>query len=138
MDKFKLEFVTPEKSLLSSEVEQVIIPGSEGEFTILADHSPMISSLKPGLIRIYEDSSSEAITYFVTDGFIDMASNNLTILAQSVIEKSEITSEKLNEIIESFQKEVDSTENLDRKNRYNLKIDNVRSVQDQIWFINIL
>ena len=132
MDKFKLEFVTPEKSLLSSEVEQVIIPGSEGEFTILADHSPMISSLKPGLIRIYEDSSSEAITYFVTDGFIDMASNNLTILAQSVIEKSEITSEKFNEIIESFQKEVDSTENLDRKNRYNLKIDNVRSVQDQI------
>ena len=132
MDKFKLEFVTPEKSLLSSEVEQVIIPGSEGEFTILADHSPMISSLKPGLIRIYEDSSSEAITYFVTDGFIDMASNNLTILAQSVIENSEITSEKLNEIIESFQKEVDSTENLDRKNRFNLKIDNVRAVQDQI------
>ena len=132
MDKFKLEFVTPEKSLLSSEVEQVIIPGSEGEFTILADHSPMISSLKPGLIRIYEDSSSEAITYFVTDGFIDMASNNLTILAQSVIEKSEITSDKLNEIIESFQKEVDSTENLDRKNRFNLKIDNVRAVQDQI------
>ncbi|MEL0184376.1 MAG: ATP synthase F1 subunit epsilon [Hyphomicrobiales bacterium] len=132
MDKFKLEFVTPEKSLLSSEVEQVIIPGSEGEFTILADHSPMISSLKPGLIRIYEDSSSEAITYFVTDGFIDMASNNLTILAQSVIEKSEITSEKLNEIIESLQKEVDSTENLDRKNRFNLKIDNVRAVQDQI------
>ena len=122
MDKFKLEFVTPEKSLLSSEVEQVIIPGSEGEFTILADHSPMISSLKPGLIRIYEDSSSEAITYFVTDGFIDMASNNLTILAQSVIEKSEITSEKLNEIIEFFQKEVDSTENLDRKNRFNLKL----------------
>ncbi|MGB0573540.1 MAG: ATP synthase F1 subunit epsilon [Hyphomicrobiales bacterium] len=132
MDKFKLEFVTPEKSLLSSEVEQVIIPGSEGEFTILADHSPMISSLKPGLIRIYEDSSSDALTYFVTDGFIDMASNNLTILAQSVIEKSEVTSEKLDEIIESFQKEVDSTENLDRKNRYNLKIDNVRAVQNQI------
>ncbi len=132
MDKFKLEFVTPEKSLLSTEVEQVIIPGSEGEFTILADHSPMISSLKPGLIRIYEDSSSDALTYFVTDGFIDMASNNLTILAQSVIEKSEVTSEKLDEIIESFQKEVNSTENLDKKNKFNLKIDNVRAVQNQI------
>lgn len=132
MDKFKLEFVTPEKSLLSSEVEQVIIPGSEGEFTILADHSPMISSLKPGLISIYEESSSEAVIYFVTDGFIDMASNNLTILAQSVIEKSEITSDKLDEIIKSFQKEIDSTENLERKNRFNLKIDNVRAVQSQI------
>jgi len=132
MDKFKLEFVTPEKSLLSSEVEQVIVPGSEGEFTILADHSPMISSLKPGLISIYEESSSEAVIYFVTDGFIDMASNNLTILAQSVIEKSEITSDKLDEIIESFQKEIDSTENFERKNRFNLKIDNVRAVQSQI------
>jgi F-type H+-transporting ATPase subunit epsilon len=132
MDKFKLEFVTPEKSLLSSEVEQVIVPGSEGEFTILADHSPMISSLKPGLISIYEESSSEAVIYFVTDGFIDMASNNLTILAQSVIEKSEITSDKLDEIIQSFQKEIDSTENLERKNRFNLKIDNVRAVQSQI------
>ena len=138
MDKFKLEFVTPEKSLLSSEVEQVIVPGSEGEFTILADHSPMISSLKPGLISIYEESSSEAVIYFVTDGFIDMASNNLTILAQSVIEKSEITSDKLDEIIQSFQKEIDSTENLERKNRFNLKIDNVRAVQSQIWLINIL
>jgi len=132
MDKFKLEFVTPEKLLLSSEVEQVIVPGSEGEFTILADHSPMISSLKPGLISIYEESSSEAVIYFVTDGFIDMASNNLTILAQSVIEKSEITSDKLDEIIQSFQKEIDSTENLERKNRFNLKIDNVRAVQSQI------
>ena len=132
MDKFKLEFVTPEKSLLSSEVEQVIIPGSEGEFTILADHSPMISSLKPGLISIYEESSSEAVIYFVTDGFIDMASNNLTILAQSVIEKSQITTDKLDEIIQSFQKEIDSTENLERKNRFNLKIDNVRAVQSQI------
>jgi len=84
------------------------------------------------LISIYEESSSEAVIYFVTDGFIDMASNNLTILAQSVIEKSEITSDKLDEIIESFQKEIDSTENLERKNRFNLKIDNVRAVQSQI------
>jgi F0F1-type ATP synthase epsilon subunit len=61
-----------------------------------------------------------------------MASNNLTILAQSVIEKSEITSDKLDEIIQSFQKEIDSTENLERKNRFNLKIDNVRAVQSQI------
>ena len=45
MDKFKFEFVTPEKLLFSSEVEQVIIPGSEGEFTILAEHSPIISSI---------------------------------------------------------------------------------------------
>ena len=66
MDKFKFEFVTPEKLLFSSEVEQVIIPGSEGEFTILAEHSPIISSMKAGLIRIYSDINCEPVVYFVT------------------------------------------------------------------------
>ena len=57
MGKLKLDFVTPERLLYSKDVEQVIVPGSEGEFTILSDHSPIISSLKPGYIKIYEDLS---------------------------------------------------------------------------------
>ena len=50
MGKLKLDFVTPERLLYSKDVEQVIVPGSEGEFTILSDHSPIISSLKPGSV----------------------------------------------------------------------------------------
>ena len=55
MGRFKLDFVTPERLLYSAEVEQIIVPGSEGEFTILSEHSPIISSLKPGFIKIYEE-----------------------------------------------------------------------------------
>ena len=131
MGRFKLDFVTPERLLYSAEVEQIIVPGSEGEFTILSEHSPIISSLKPGFIKIYEELSNEPIIYFVTDGFIDMASNQLTILAQSAIEKEQLTAKKLEDIINMYQGEVDITENDIKKNKLNLKIDTVKALQNE-------
>ena len=132
MDKFKFEFVTPEKLLFSSEVEQVIIPGSEGEFTILAEHSPIISSMKAGLIRIYSDINSEPVVYFVTEGFIDMASNSLTILAQNAIEKDLLDDQKLVNLIDEYQMEIDNTDSDIRKNKYNIKIENIKAIQGGI------
>ena len=131
MGRFKLDFVTPERLLYSTEVEQIIVPGSEGEFTILSEHSPIISSLKPGFIKIYEELSNEPIIYFVTDGFIDMASNQLTILAQSAIEKGQLTAKKLEDIINMYQGEVDVTENDIKKNKLHLKIDTVKALQNE-------
>ena len=131
MGRFKLDFVTPERLLYSEEVEQIIVPGSEGEFTILSEHSPIISSLKPGFIKIYEEISNEPIIYFVTDGFIDMASNQLTILAQSAIEKGQLTAKKLEDIINMYQGEVDVTESDIKKNKLNLKIDTVKALQNE-------
>lgn len=129
MGKLRLDFVTPERLLYSKDVEQVIVPGSEGEFTILSDHSPIISSLKPGYIKLYEDLSVEPTIYFVTDGFVDMASNQLTILAQSAIEKSQLTTKNLEDIINSYQDEADNTENEAKKNKLNLKIDTVKALE---------
>ena len=129
MGKLKLDFVTPERLLYSKDVEQVIVRGSEGEFTILSDHSPIISSLKPGYIKIYEDLSNEPTIYFVTDGFVDMASNQLTILAQSAIEKGQLTAKNLEDIVNSYQGEADTTENEAKKNKLNLKIDTVKALQ---------
>jgi len=129
MGKLKLDFVTPERLLYSKDVEQVIVPGSEGEFTILSDHSPIISSLKPGYIKIYEDLSDEPTIYFVTDGFVDMASNQLTILAQSAIEKGQLSTKNLEDIINTYQGEADTTENEAKKNKLNLKIDTLKALQ---------
>ena len=129
MGKLKLDFVTPERLLYSKDVEQVIVPGSEGEFTILSDHSPIISSLKPGYIKIYEDLSDEPTIYFVTDGFVDMASNQLTILAQSAIENGHLTAKNLEDIVNTYQGEADNTENEAKKNKLNHKIDTVKALQ---------
>ena len=99
-----------------------------GEFTILSDHSPIISSLKPGYIKIYEDLSDEPTIYFVTDGFVDMASNQLTILAQSAIEKSQLTAKNLEDIVNTYQGEADNTENESSQNKLNLTFSSVHSL----------
>tara|TARA_B100000900_G_C20514972_1_gene689660 strand:- start:503 stop:901 length:399 start_codon:yes stop_codon:yes gene_type:complete len=131
MGKLKLDFVTPEKLLYSKDVEQVIIPGSEGEFSILSDHSPIISTLKPGYIKIYEELSNDPSVYFVTDGFIDMGSNQLTILAQSAVEKGQLKAKDLDDIINAYQSEVETTENERKKNKLSLKIDSVKAIQGE-------
>jgi F-type H+-transporting ATPase subunit epsilon len=51
-DTFKFELVSPERLLVSAEVEQVVVPGSEGDFTMLAHHAPLLMSLRPGLLEI--------------------------------------------------------------------------------------
>ena len=68
----------------------------------------------------------------MTEGFIDMASNNLTILAQNAIEKDQLDKQKLNVLIETYQKEIDITDNDSRKNKYNIKIENIRAIQTDI------
>ena len=71
------------------------------------------------VIRIYSEIISDPLVYFVTEGFIDMASNNLTILAQNAIEKDQLDKQKLNVLIETYQKEIDITDNDSRKIRTN-------------------
>ncbi len=129
MDKFKLEFVTPEKQIMSDDVEQVILPGSEGEFTILANHSPIISSLRPGFIKIFNGDNDNSFDYFVTEGFVDMRSSELTILAQESIERSDLDSIKINAFIESYQNQIDETNDEEKKNKYNIKIEHLKVIQ---------
>tara|TARA_Y100000590_G_C15706343_1_gene1008777 strand:+ start:1434 stop:1832 length:399 start_codon:yes stop_codon:yes gene_type:complete len=129
MDKFKLEFVTPEKQIMSDDVEQVILPGSEGEFTILANHSPIISSLRPGFIKIFNGDNDNSFDYFVTEGFVDMTSSELTILAQESIERSDLDSIKINAFIESYQNQIDETNDEEKKNKYNIKIEHLKVIQ---------
>ena len=129
MDKFKLEFVTPEKQILSDDVEQVILPGTEGEFTILANHSPIISSLRPGFIKIFNGEVNESIDYFVTEGFVDMTSTELTILAQESIERGNLDKPKVNSFIESYKNQINKTNDEEKKNKYTLKIEHLKTIE---------
>ena len=64
---FKFELVSPERILMSVEAEQVIVPGAEGQFTVLEGHAPVVSTLLPGVIHVTTPSSKQAI--FVRFGF---------------------------------------------------------------------
>ena len=82
-ENFKIEIVNPEKSFLSKEeVSEVVVPAFEGEIGILKDHIPIISFLKPGIIKV--STGSEVENYYVEDGIVEFKDNSLSILTSSI------------------------------------------------------
>jgi F-type H+-transporting ATPase subunit epsilon len=80
-DGVHIEIVSPEKLTLSGDVRSVTVPGAEGYFTVLGEHAPLMSVLKPGFITV-TDLQNIAHVYYVRGGFADVAPTGLTILAE--------------------------------------------------------
>jgi F-type H+-transporting ATPase subunit epsilon len=84
-ETFKFELVTPERMLLSQQATQVVVSGSEGRFTVLPGHAPVISLLRPGVIEASLDDSRK-MRVFVKGGFAEVEPDRLTVLAERAIE----------------------------------------------------
>lgn len=86
MSKLNVELVTPESLAFSANVESVVIPGTNGDFGVLVNHSPMISSLRPGVVDIYETGNTVSKRLFVSEGFAEVTGERCTILARKAID----------------------------------------------------
>jgi len=88
-EKVQFELVSPEKLLLSEAVDMVVVPGTEGNFGVLAGHSLLISTVRPGVIDVYEGSEiSERI--FVSGGFAEVTAERCTVLADEAVPLSSL------------------------------------------------
>jgi len=83
-ESFNFELVSPERLLLSEQVSQVVVPGAEGEFTVLKNHAPFMSTIKPGVVTVTPASGAPQ-RYFVRGGFADVSESGLTILAEQAV-----------------------------------------------------
>jgi F-type H+-transporting ATPase subunit epsilon len=101
MASFSFELVSPEKLLFSGQVDAVIAPGTEGEFTVLKDHAPFMTTLKPGVIEI--DAGAKKEKLFVRGGFADVAPTGFTILADYAIPLSELNAATIDADIETAE-----------------------------------
>jgi F-type H+-transporting ATPase subunit epsilon len=90
MAAFSFELVSPEKIVFSGDVEQVVVPGTEGDFAVLKDHAPVMSALRPGVLS-YTDEKGATQTVFVRGGFVDVSATVLTVLAEQAIPVSDMT-----------------------------------------------
>src|SRR4029077_11398553 len=79
MANFHFELVSPEKLLFSGEVEQVDVPGVEGDFGVLAEHAPMVTTLRPGILTVHAAGGQQKIV--VLGGFAEVSADGLTVLA---------------------------------------------------------
>ena len=108
-DEFKVEIVNPEKSFLSKEdAIEVVVPAFEGEMGILKDHIPIISFLKPGIIKIYSKSGEEK--YYVEDGIVEFKDNNLSVLTSFIIGLKDIEKNKIQELLKTAEEELIRTD----------------------------
>ena len=85
MAAFPFELVSPERLLFTGEVESVVVPGTEGEFTVLKDHAPLMSTLKPGVVTIAE-TGAKVSKLFVRGGFADVNPAGIDIEIQDASE----------------------------------------------------
>jgi len=128
-DTYKIEIVSPEKVIFSDEsIQEVVLPSYEGEMGILKDHIPIISFLRPGIVKILK-LSKNVNSFFVQDGIIEFYNNNLTILSSKIINIKNLNKEKIDQLITETEK-ILNDEKLNDDNRYlaNHKIDALRSL----------
>ncbi len=111
---FNLEIISPEKIILSEKVNSVTIPSFEGEMTILLDHIPLITFLRPGILRIEGSKVSE---YFVEEGTVEFSNNTLIILSSTIIPLENVKGENISKMIED-SKVLLAKENLSDKAKY--------------------
>ena len=103
----KLEIVSPERLVLSEMVRSVTVPGSEGYFTVLGEHAPLMTVLKPGFVTaVTEAGTSHAI--FVRGGFADVSPAGLTILADEARDAADFDAAEVERLIADKQAAVDA------------------------------
>ena len=108
-DEFKIEIVNPEKSFLVKEdVLEVVVPAFEGEMGILKNHIPIISFLKPGIIKILSKTGNE--NYYVEDGIVEFKNDNLSILTSTIFNLSDLDKSKQQDLLKQAEEEANKPE----------------------------
>ena len=127
-DTFKFELVSPERLLLSANVEQVLVPGSEGDFTMLPRHAPLLTSLRPGLLEIVA-VGGERKRYFVRGGFAEVSPEGLVVLAETAIDLAELERDTIDQAIKDAEEDVADAKDDSTRDRARTKLDHLRQVQ---------
>jgi F-type H+-transporting ATPase subunit epsilon len=105
LENFTLNLVSPEKLLFSKEVFMVVIPGEQGDFGVKVHHVPMVSSLRPGLMTIYETSGNKEYI-FISGGFANVHHGGCDILAEHCEFIKDIEKESLDEYLKNLEDEI--------------------------------
>ena len=125
-EKFTLEIISPDRTILKVNAIEVVIPSYEGEIGILKDHIPLITFLRPGLIKIIDETNK---ILFVEDGTVEFVNNNLLILTSTAQEISNFDKASINQLLNEAEKKI-SHDKITDKDKYLLsyKIETLKNI----------
>ena len=124
-DKFTVEIITPNKTILKTESSEVTIPSYEGQMGILKNHIPLITFLRPGIISLQDQEKK----FYVEEGTVEFSNNNLLILTSTVRDVENFDSGLINLLIEEAEKKLKDNNSTD-KEKYivSYKIDTLKEI----------
>ena len=96
-DTMQFDLVSPERSLASLQVRSVLIPGADGDMTAMPDHAPVITTLRPGVLKV--EAPGGSAEYVVSGGFAEINATSLSVLAERAIPLTEVTRAHIDEMI---------------------------------------
>ena len=125
-EKFTLEVISPDRTILKVNAIEVVIPSYEGEIGILKYHIPLITFLRPGLIKIIDETNK---ILFVEDGTVEFVNNNLLILTTTAQELSNFDKASINQLLNEAEKKI-SHDKITDKEKYLLsyKIETLKNI----------
>ena len=123
----KLEIVSPERLVISDTVRSVVVPGTEGYFTVLGEHAPLMTTLRPGFITV-EDNAGVSHVYYVRGGFADVSPEGLTILAEEARPVAEFKREEIEALIATGMTAVEAAATAEEEARLQAELDAWRNL----------
>ena len=127
MAAFAFELVAPDRHAFSGPVESVLVPGADGDFLVLSDHMPTMSSIRPGILDI-TDAAGKHTRLFVRGGFADVSPLGLTVLAETAMPVDDLTTAHLDEEIKAAEQDAADASD-DFKRLANEKVDRLRELR---------
>ena len=131
-DKIPFDIVSPERLLLSDEADMVTVPGSEGDFGVLAGHMPLISTLRPGVVDIRGGSESGDLRFFVLGGFAEANPRKLTVLAEEAVPMTNVDAATLEQRIKNTEEDLVLAKNESDRARVAEQLDHLRQLRSAL------
>lgn len=127
MPDLHLEFVSPESVLFSGDVDQVDLPGIEGDMGILPGHAPLVTTLRPGVVTIFRGGAREPVV--VTGGFAEVSPAGLTVLADKAVARADFDMELLAREIKDTEEDVADSEDDAQRDKLARHLEQLKSLQ---------
>jgi F-type H+-transporting ATPase subunit epsilon len=129
MATFHFDLVSPEKLAFSGEVDQVDIPGSEGDFGVLAGHAPVVAAIRPGILTVISGGSKQKI--IVLGGLAEVSEKGLTVLADVATSIDELDKTKFAETISEMEAKLAEKEGSELDHAIE-RLDHFKSIQNEL------
>jgi F-type H+-transporting ATPase subunit epsilon len=130
MATFHFNLVSPEKMLFTGDVDQVDVPGSEGDFGVLPGHAPLVVTLRPGILTIYRDSG--ALRVAVNGGFAEVNPEGLTVLADVAVPVEDVNRDDFERYVKEAEDAAAALPVGPQRDKLNLRAERLRELQAQL------